>query len=135
MQFMAVEVLRETDHTYRHDLESFFYVLLWMCARQSWSNGFGGGQKPPRVSILRKWEIWSFNDIAQVKQGNMLVNGLEDLMGEFPKALNVVEPLCLSLRSILFGDTARLVYGTPVGDPDQLYSPIITAFNDAISKL
>ncbi|KAI1181365.1 hypothetical protein F5B17DRAFT_319467, partial [Nemania serpens] len=26
MQFMAVEVLRKTDHTYRHDLESFFYV-------------------------------------------------------------------------------------------------------------
>lgn len=33
MQFMAVEVLRKADHTYRHDLESFFYVLLWMCAR------------------------------------------------------------------------------------------------------
>ncbi|EHK41528.1 hypothetical protein TRIATDRAFT_181068, partial [Trichoderma atroviride IMI 206040] len=29
MQFMAVEVLRMVDHTYRHDLESFFYVLLW----------------------------------------------------------------------------------------------------------
>ncbi|ODA77177.1 hypothetical protein RJ55_06804 [Drechmeria coniospora] len=35
MQFMAVEVLRKVDHTYRHDIESFFYVLLWMCARQS----------------------------------------------------------------------------------------------------
>ena len=33
MQFMAVEVLRKTEHTYGHDLESFFYVLLWMCAR------------------------------------------------------------------------------------------------------
>ncbi|PHH85520.1 hypothetical protein CDD83_298 [Cordyceps sp. RAO-2017] len=31
MQFMAVEVLRKADHTYRHDLESFFYVLIWMC--------------------------------------------------------------------------------------------------------
>jgi serine/threonine protein kinase len=35
VQFMAVEVLRNADHTYRHDLESFFYVLLWMGVRQS----------------------------------------------------------------------------------------------------
>ena len=42
MQFMAVEVLRKADHTYRHDLESFLYVLLWMCARQAWSSGFAG---------------------------------------------------------------------------------------------
>ncbi|KAF4506885.1 hypothetical protein G6O67_006921 [Ophiocordyceps sinensis] len=34
MQFMAVEVLRKADHTYRHDLESFFYVLLWMCTSE-----------------------------------------------------------------------------------------------------
>ncbi|KAK1249762.1 hypothetical protein MKX08_009765 [Trichoderma sp. CBMAI-0020] len=52
MQFMAVEVLRTVDHTYRHDLESFFYVLLWMCARQSWRNGFAGRESPPRESLL-----------------------------------------------------------------------------------
>jgi len=39
MQFMAIEVLQKVDHTYRHDLESFFYVLLWMCARCSWDKG------------------------------------------------------------------------------------------------
>lgn len=30
LEFMAVEVLRNESHTYRHDLESFFYVLIWM---------------------------------------------------------------------------------------------------------
>lgn len=33
MQFIAVEVLRTVDYTYRYNLKSFFYVLLWMCAR------------------------------------------------------------------------------------------------------
>ncbi|EDN02894.1 predicted protein [Histoplasma mississippiense (nom. inval.)] len=33
MEFMAIEVLLNIDHTYRHDLESFFYVLIWQCAR------------------------------------------------------------------------------------------------------
>ncbi|KAL1977647.1 hypothetical protein VTN31DRAFT_506 [Thermomyces dupontii] len=29
MEFMAIDVLLNRDHTYRHDLESFFYVLIW----------------------------------------------------------------------------------------------------------
>ncbi|KAI0838871.1 serine/threonine-protein kinase Sgk2 [Hypoxylon sp. FL0890] len=135
MQFMAVEVLRTADHTYRHDLESFFYVLLWMCARQSWSNGFAGEERPPKESLLRRWEIGSLKYIAAAKKGDMTVDGLEDIMGEFPGALDVVKPLCLRIRSIMFGDAARLSFGTPTGDPDQLYRPIIAAYDEAISML
>ncbi|PVH92748.1 serine/threonine-protein kinase Sgk2 [Periconia macrospinosa] len=137
MQFMAVEVLRKTDHTYRHDLESFFYVLLWMCARQAWSNGFAGEQKPPKDSLLRKWEIGSFKDIADAKEGHMTVNSLERIMSEFPEALNVVKPLCLKIRKILFplDQDERMSFGTPSGDPEQLYGPIIAALNEAITKL
>ncbi|KJZ68167.1 hypothetical protein HIM_12435 [Hirsutella minnesotensis 3608] len=111
MQFMAVEVLRKADHTYRHDLESFFYVLLW-------SNGFDGEEKPPKESDLRNWEIGSFRDIAKAKEGDMTMNGLERIMSEFPERLDIVKPLCLMIRSIMFGDTARLSFGTPAGDPD-----------------
>jgi hypothetical protein len=135
MQFMAVEVLRTADHTYRHDLESFFYVLLWMCARQSWNNGFAGERKPPKESLLRRWEIGTFSDIADAKEGHMTVNSLERIMGEFPEALEVVKPLCLKIRSVLFGDTARLALGTPTGEPDQLYGPVIGAYDDAIGSL
>ncbi|KAH8743883.1 serine/threonine-protein kinase Sgk2 [Diaporthe sp. PMI_573] len=135
MQFMAVEVLRTTDHTYRHDLESFFYVLLWMCARQSWNNEFAGGGRPPKESLLRKWEIGSFREIASAKRGHMTVDGMDEIMDEFPAALEVVKPLCLKIRTILFGDSARLVLGTLTGEPDQLYGPIIAAYNEAIHKL
>ncbi|KAI9147408.1 serine/threonine-protein kinase Sgk2 [Paramyrothecium foliicola] len=137
MQFMAVEVLRKTDHTYRHDLESFFYVLLWMCARQAWNNGLAGEQKPPKDSLLRKWEIGSFKDIADAKEGHMTVNSLERIMGEFPLAMDVVKPLCLKIRKILFplDKDERMSFGTPDGDPGQLYSPIIAALDEAISQL
>ncbi|KAI0388249.1 hypothetical protein F5Y17DRAFT_251326 [Xylariaceae sp. FL0594] len=137
MQFMAVEVLRKTDHTYRHDLESFFYVLLWMCARQSWSNGFArGGEKPPKESILRRWEIGTFDSIADAKEGHMTVNSLERIMGEFPKSLDIVKALCLRIRKILFplDKDERMSFGTPAGDPNQLYSPIIAAFDDAMKN-
>lgn len=135
MQFMAVEVLRRADHTYRHDLESFFYVLLWICARQSWNNGFAGEEKPPKESLLRKWEIGRFNDIADAKEGHMTVNSLDRIMGEFPEALGTVKPLCLKIRTALFGETARLVLGTPVGDPAKLYGSIVRAYDEAIDEL
>ena len=39
VEFMAIQVLQKAAHTYRHDLESFFYVLLWICARRAWGSG------------------------------------------------------------------------------------------------
>ncbi|KAL7963196.1 serine/threonine-protein kinase Sgk2 [Trichoderma compactum] len=135
MQFMAVEVLRTADHTYRHDLESFFYVLLWLCARQSWRNGFAGEEKPPKESLLRRWEVGRFQDIADAKEGHMTVNGLERIMAEFPESFNGIKSLCLKTRTALFGDTARLVFGTPAGDPAELYDSIIGAYDAAIGEL
>ncbi|KAJ4308018.1 hypothetical protein N0V84_012350 [Fusarium piperis] len=137
MQFMAVEVLRRVDHTYRHDLESFFYVLLWMCARQSWHNDFPEPEEKPRQSLLRKWEIGSFQDIADAKEGHMTVNGLERIMDEFPKALADVKPLCMNIKRILFplDRDGRTHFGTPVGDPKQLYEPILAAYDEAINNL
>jgi hypothetical protein len=137
MQFMAIEVLRGADHTYRHDLESFFYVLMWMCARSAWGkNRFcGENETQPAVSILRKWEIGNFVDIADAKEGHMTVNSLERIMGEFPEKLDVVKPLCLRIRSLLFGDTARMMVGTPAGDPGRLYNVIVAAYDEAIDQL
>ncbi|KAK3175546.1 hypothetical protein K4F52_010179 [Lecanicillium sp. MT-2017a] len=138
MQFMAIEVLRGADHTYRHDLESFFYVLLWMCARCAWDKTkalYGNGERAPHESDLRNWEVGSFKEIASAKMGHMTVNSLEDIMDEFPEAFDAVRPLCLRIRSILFGDTARMMLGTPTGDPERLYDDIVAAYNASIEEL
>ena len=137
MQFMAIEVLRGMDHSYRHDLESFFYVLLWMSARRAWAKKRlrGNDEVEPAQSDLHSWEIGSFKDIAKAKEGDMTVNGLERIMGEFPKDFDAVKLLCLRIRSILFGDTARLMIGTPAGDPERLYDDIIESYNQAIEDL
>ena len=39
MQFMTIEVLQGKGHTYRHDVESFFYVFIWMCIRYGHKEG------------------------------------------------------------------------------------------------
>lgn len=137
MQFMAVEVLRTVDHTYRHDLESFFYVLLWMCARQSWHNGFAGDEIPVQESLTRRWEIGSFRVIADAKEGHMAPNGFKRLMEEFPEALTAMKPLCLQIRKILFplDSEGIMSIGTPTGESDVLYEPIIAAYENAIGSL
>ncbi|KND90070.1 hypothetical protein TOPH_05277 [Tolypocladium ophioglossoides CBS 100239] len=137
MEFMAIEVLRGTDHTYRHDLESFFYVLLWMCARCAWRSFRGSDETEPSESILRKWEIGSFKDIADAKEGHMTVNMLERIMGEFPEVFEVVKPLCLNIRRLLFpfDKDERMMIGTPTGDPERLYSAILAAYDEAIDQL
>jgi hypothetical protein len=44
MHFMAIEILQGKGHTYRHDLESFFYVFIWMCIRYG-HNGEHDGEE------------------------------------------------------------------------------------------
>ena len=55
-----------------------------------------------KASRLRIWELGSFKDIADAKEGHMVVNGLERIMDEFPAAFEVVKPLYLKTRSLLF---------------------------------
>ncbi|KAH0538579.1 hypothetical protein FGG08_004829 [Glutinoglossum americanum] len=47
MEFIAIEVLEGRAHTYRHDLESFSYVFLWVIIRHSQGN-------LPKTSRLRR---------------------------------------------------------------------------------
>ena len=54
IQFMAIEVLEGEGHTYRHDLESFYYIFLWMCTRYSYE-GWTRQIKLMRSNILRGW--------------------------------------------------------------------------------
>lgn len=61
----------------------------------------------------------------------MLVNGLEEIMGEFPTFLDVVKPLCLNIRTTLFGDSARIFLGTPIGYPDFMMRLLAAYRGDA----
>ncbi|KJZ69932.1 hypothetical protein HIM_10688 [Hirsutella minnesotensis 3608] len=134
MEFMAIEVLQGISHTYRHDLESFFYVLLWLCCRRGWE--FLRKQKEqPTPSLLTKWYSGSYREIAGAKRGYMHIDGFEDILEEFPQPqFDCVKPLCRELRGILFPYRDGLFVGTPK-DPEILYGPIIQAFDKAIDDV
>ena len=135
MEFMAIEVLQGVDHTYRHDLESFFYVLLWICARRIWEREhFCPADDQPEESILTGWYSGSFKTIANNKEHVMGVNGFKQVLDEFPTAFDDLKPLCKKIRGILFPvlQDGALFTGTPSDPPEELYDPIIAAFEDAI---
>lgn len=64
--FMAVDVLFNNEHTYRHDLESFFYVLLWTCARSAWD----GEKEFPQRRRCHAWTKYT----AQLGSRNFQAN-------------------------------------------------------------
>jgi hypothetical protein len=137
MEFMPIDVLRKIDHTYRHDLESFLYVLLWMCARRAWEREFQCKLRDrPKESMLNKWYMGSYKDIAQSKEYAMGISGFEQLLEEFPQAFDSVKPLCGKIRGILFPllKDGRLSTGTPP-DLEKLYGPISQAFDEAIAEI
>ncbi|XP_044717944.1 kinase [Hirsutella rhossiliensis] len=117
MEFMAIEVLRGISHAYRHDLESFFYVLL---ARDHLTD-----------NMFTDWYNGSFRKIASAKRGHMDANGFEEIL-EFPQPeFDCVKPFRRELRSILFPYSDGLFIGTPK-DPEVLYGATIEAFDKAI---
>lgn len=123
---MAIDVLRGVEHTYRHDLESFFYVLLRICARRAWEREFYCSLKRrPKRNIMRKWYGTNFEDIADAKRAPMHADGFEDILEEFPPAFDSIKPLCREVRGILFPlQGGKLGLSTPP-DPRTLYDPII----------
>lgn len=90
-----------------------------------------------RESILRKWGVGGFKDIARIKAYHMSVDGLEEVTDEFPAAFHIIKPLCLRLRKILFplDKDERMSVGTPTGSPDKLYNAILDAYDETIHKL
>ncbi|KKZ60850.1 hypothetical protein EMCG_04441 [[Emmonsia] crescens] len=141
MEFMAIEVLLNVDHTYQHDLESFFYVLIWQCARHGWAkfnqlHKLYQLQDRPKDSMLKEWYAGSYEKIANSKRGNMEAGGFERiLMKEFPPWFDFIKPLCRAIRDILFSYNDKgLIVGTPQ-DPECLYDPIIKAYDATIAEL
>ncbi|KAG9228313.1 serine/threonine-protein kinase Sgk2 [Amylocarpus encephaloides] len=105
MQFMAIEVLEGKGHTYRHDLESFFYVFVWICIRYGHESIVG--QKPnkllrPKTNILRGWYTGTYTEIAETKYGKMSQYLFERIIAEFTPKFENLKRLARELRSILF---------------------------------
>ncbi|KAF1819704.1 uncharacterized protein K489DRAFT_412416 [Dissoconium aciculare CBS 342.82] len=139
LKYMAIEVLElgmsgarpDLEHTYRHDLESFFYVFLDMCLNCGWSEG-----KAPKKDPLRAWyALPDYDNIVRAKLGDMGPTVFETLiLPKFSPKFECVKSLATALRDILFLRVDKLRTETPTGSPSVLYDQMITAFDKAIKQ-
>ncbi|KAG6095125.1 hypothetical protein E4U31_006005 [Claviceps sp. LM219 group G6] len=136
IEFMAVGVLLGQQHTYRHDLESFLYVFIWLCFVYG---AKGKGREPmDHVTLLGWSEGPSFYAIAVAKLGNMVAT-FYLLMKKFPAECGErVKQLIATIRDILFtvpnGVEVEPCEYAPE-DPDVLYEPILRAFEATIQEM
>ncbi|KAL8701871.1 MAG: hypothetical protein Q9201_004678, partial [Fulgogasparrea decipioides] len=136
LEFMAIEVLqhafrsppRHIQHTYRHDLESFFYVFLSVCIKLGWPGG-----RRPDTSPLIGWYSAPLKDIPALKSGHMLQSNFESqILAAFSPPFECVQDLALRLRKALFGE--GFYVATPF-DKTVLYQDMIAAFDETIHRL
>lgn len=70
MEFMAIGTLKGQVHTFRHDLESFYYVFLWICVHYQRSIEGKAYELRARKTVLDNWGS-TFENAAQTKWGDM----------------------------------------------------------------
>ncbi|VDB83518.1 Bgt-20298 [Blumeria graminis f. sp. tritici] len=138
MEFMALEVLSgscETtgavvEHSYRHDLESFFYVLLWQCLSCGWDDG-----EEPNKKYLSKWFTGTAYEIFDFKKTEIeRSHFIQQLLPRFSKKFQKVRHLAMAFRQILFLPYGEFFIGSHK-DNNALYSASLKIFNDAIHSL
>lgn len=71
---MAIEVLDCPPHAPRHDLEGFFYVLIWMFTKYP-VPGDSSSKLPGRISYANTWCSGSYMQMAASKSRLSGLNG------------------------------------------------------------
>ena len=131
--FMAIEILQsKKQHTYRHDLESFLYVLLCI-AIQDRSETLAEGSR------LQKWKGNAFDEIAAQKMHDMGFEQFEGILSEFHTNFQGVKGLARELRELLFRpkvEDGSLWVGTDQSTPAmrRLYDDIVNALEAAAAS-
>lgn len=130
-EFMAIDVLRAKRHTFRHDLESFFYVFLRICvtyplAEEKWNP-------------LARWATGDMLDVAEVKEKHMRravfdgYESVEECFRDWAKGLIGVAEIW---RNVLFRlkSNGALTLETPE-NRDGMYDDIQMLLKEAAERL
>jgi hypothetical protein len=147
MQFRAIKVLQGKAHPYRHDLESFFYVFIWICIRYGQEDG-PTGQKQPRLAQSQVREGSGQRRQAYCEAGILghmqklptssaatHMAGFEDVTAEFAPEFCGLNDLAEELRNVLFRSQDLIPFTGAYEDRNIMCDEMISVFSKAISYL
>ncbi|SZF01130.1 unnamed protein product [Blumeria hordei] len=138
MEFMALELLSGScektgaivNHSYRHDLESFFYVLLWLCMSNGWEKGKKADQE-----YLSKWFTGTAKEIFKFKKTQMEESNFEeDVLSKFSLKFDGLRTLAKEFWRIVFLTNGTFSIGS-YKDNNTLYNLTIVAFDKALQRM
>jgi len=98
---MAIGLLLGERHTFNHDLESFFWVLFWICVH------YNGPESEGRtVPQFEKWNYVDMVELATHKLGTISDKGVfkSIIEAHFTEYHKPLAPCVLELRSVVFPD-------------------------------
>ncbi|KAH7304473.1 hypothetical protein B0I35DRAFT_445302 [Stachybotrys elegans] len=101
--FMAIGVLLGEQHSFMHDLESFFWVLFWICIHY---NGPNEGRVVPEFD---QWNFISMGSLAELKKGRVSHEGdfIKAAEEDFTKYYQPLVPWVNRLRKAVFPNGGR----------------------------
>ncbi|KAJ6780163.1 hypothetical protein PWT90_01979 [Aphanocladium album] len=129
LNFLAVGLARGDPNTYRHDLESFFYVFLWMVACKKGSL--------PASSRLTRWTLGAVEDweeAIEARAHDMTRYNFALLLDEWDPRFEKCKALALELWQLLFRNEDDLFWGTDTSEDgmNALYDGFLHAFEKTI---
>jgi hypothetical protein len=102
--FMAISVLLGEKHSFMHDLESFFWVLFWICIHYD-------GPNTERIIIPRfeKWNYIDTEELAAIKKGEVADEGdfLKTAEENFTMYYQPLIPWVNRMRRVVFPGGVR----------------------------
>ncbi len=96
--FMAIGVLLDEPHSFMHDLESFFWVLFWVCIH------YDGPNNGRVVREFDKWNYMDTEELAKLKLGTVVKEAIfnKTIATNFTPHYQPLVPLMNRLRKIVF---------------------------------
>ena len=121
--FMAIGALSGEQHSFMHDLESFFWVLFWICIHYS------EPKEPPRVMPeFDRWNYLTSDELVKMKAGT--INNERRFLETMIKCVTpYFQPLipCLNeLREMVFPNNSEWIV-----EDNKLYERMIDVLGKA----
>ncbi|CEJ94306.1 hypothetical protein VHEMI09846 [[Torrubiella] hemipterigena] len=129
--FTAIGLLTSDAHTYRHDLESFFYLFIWLVICQ-------GEEHLPEASETKAWAHDDRFESANARRRDMKKDRFQLVLEQFDAKYEDLKDLTWRLRAALFrpDENDELQIGTDVTEEgiNTLYDTMIGAFEQEMAK-
>ncbi|KAJ8125391.1 hypothetical protein O1611_g8249 [Lasiodiplodia mahajangana] len=134
--FMAIGILSGQKHTYRHDLESLFYVFLWLTIGNDHEHDDADDILNGIPKTSRLWTLCSldFRAVGQEKAADMSPEGFSRMLGEFSADFAPLRGLAEELHALMFPlRDGEIFTGTETEQAavKQLYNEMAGAFDRA----